>query len=134
MFVNAKKGQRDDDAGLIYEGFTGSKCLTFWYFMRGSGVGLLEVWVDDDDLLLLDGSQGNVWKKAEVHITGKDSMVSIYKMATGTFTHDSKLTETLKTFIKMQHYIYSQKNEVLIEAGPSLNCSITLYTCQVKVK
>lgn len=78
MFMNARKGLRGDDAGLIYEGFTGSKCLTFWYFMRGSGVRLLEVWVDDDDVLLLDGSQGNAWKKAELDITGKDSMVSIY--------------------------------------------------------
>ena len=78
--MNARRGQRGDDAGLIYEGFTGSKCLTFWYNMRGSGVGALEVWVDDDDVLLLEGSQGNAWKKAEVDITGENSMVSISRI------------------------------------------------------
>ena len=77
VFMNARKGQKGDDAGLLYKGFTGNKCLTFWYHMRGRGVGSLDVWVDNTNVLVLEGSQGNEWKKAKVKITGKNSEVGV---------------------------------------------------------
>ena len=90
-FIN--KGQRYDDAGLVYKGFTGSKCLTFWYHMNGRGIGWLQVWVDDMDVLVLKGAKGNAWKKAQVQITGKRSTVGIKAFQLILLIHLTKCTK-----------------------------------------
>ena len=84
--MNARKGKDQlDDAGLIYKGFSGSKCLTFWYQMKGKGVAALELWVDyatgeSKMLKRLRGSQ-IAWKKEGLKLTGKIKMVSIKDLA-----------------------------------------------------
>ena len=78
MFMNAKKGSRSDFASLLLKQFSGIKCLSFWYCMRGKDMGQLKVYVDGNRELLIDGQQGDGWKKAEVKILGFNSEVGSY--------------------------------------------------------
>lgn len=70
MFMNAKKGMRYDDAGLVYKTSAMDNCLSFWYNMRGAGAGAIEVVVDDNlPALELKGPKDTDWHRAQVMIT-----------------------------------------------------------------
>ena len=78
MYMNAKKGQQYYDAGL-YVKFSGDTCLKFWYTMRGSGAGSIEVIVDDDyykPVLELKGPKDTDWHQEQVEITGANKKVN----------------------------------------------------------
>lgn len=76
MFMDARKGMQYDDAGLFIK-FSGDTCLTFWYNMKGSGAGSIEVIVDNDQqpALELKGPKDTNWHKEQVELTGVNKKV-----------------------------------------------------------
>lgn len=79
MLMDARKGMQYDDAGLFIK-FSGDTCLTFWYNMKGSGAGSIEVIVDNDQqpALELKGPKDTNWHKEQVELTGVNKKVRQY--------------------------------------------------------
>jgi hypothetical protein len=56
------------------------RCLTFYYYMYGSGVGSLRVYTQSStaasrqEVWVASGNKGRVWNKAEVYIHGIDGI------------------------------------------------------------
>lgn len=77
-------GRRPNDNAIITSQMYGSQgCLTFWYYMYGSGVGALNVYRQDlgaaagVKLWSLQGSQENMWKRALVSIDAQNKPCQI---------------------------------------------------------
>ncbi|KAK0068562.1 MAM and LDL-receptor class A domain-containing protein 2, partial [Biomphalaria pfeifferi] len=61
-----------DNTVLISPVLTGSKCLTFWYFMWGDHVNKLNVYAGTSMNMLFwfrQGTQGKQWNQANIHFT-----------------------------------------------------------------
>ncbi|CAL1541287.1 unnamed protein product [Lymnaea stagnalis] len=60
--------QHNDNAVLVSPVQTGPKCLTFWYFMWGDQVSLLNVYAGMNTLYWFrQGTQGKQWNQANIH-------------------------------------------------------------------
>ncbi|CAG5126619.1 unnamed protein product, partial [Candidula unifasciata] len=77
-------GRRPNDNAVITSQMYGSQgCVTFWYYMYGSGIGTLNVYRRDlgttvaVKLWSLQGSQENMWKRAFVPINGHNTPCNI---------------------------------------------------------
>ena len=74
-----------DKAYLVSPQVSGTQCLKFFYHMKGSHIGSLDVYQKMGnrmvELFKKSGSQGNSWNKAEVQISsGNRYSVSIIQL------------------------------------------------------
>lgn len=97
-YVIMKKRKNHADAALINENSIGSKCLSFWYHMKGKRVGTLSVQVDNKLVLLLEGSRNNAWKKVQIKINAKKYVSATIKM--------SDISFTIKTSFQLARLLY----------------------------
>lgn len=75
--------QENDNTVLISPAMSGSKCLTFWYFMWGDHVNKLNVYAGINMNTLFwfrQGTQGKAWNQANIQI----NMYSPYQVGVET--------------------------------------------------
>ena len=70
MYIKSGGGNAGDNAVLLTPTISGEKCMTFWYYMYGTHVDALNVYVTTDGTLgtpihSIVGTQGNKWQKID---------------------------------------------------------------------
>ncbi|XP_078697415.1 MAM domain-containing protein 2-like [Branchiostoma floridae x Branchiostoma belcheri] len=94
LFIEANKkapGKKAHGLSPVYS-TTGPHCLTFYYSMKGQGIGSLNVYLrtvgmgtnDDRKLWSRSGPQGNKWSKAEVTFNTAANFQVIFEGVRGT--------------------------------------------------
>ena len=73
LYIEASYPRRQGDKALLISPqlpFSGDMCLSFYYHMYGSKMGVLNVIVNGKVLISLSGDQGNKWIKTMKTISG----------------------------------------------------------------
>ena len=115
--MNARKGREGDVASLVFKHFSGKKCMSFWYSMKGRGIDQLEIYVDYTQKFV--GKQSRGWKKAELDISGQDVDVGIYELI--------YYKNTKKEYEK---YFIRQKNWFKVKCLGKLNETLGMFETQ----
>lgn len=61
---------------LIFSPFTGSQCISFHYILLGDNQTKLTLSSGHTQVFIMNGNQGNEWKKALINVTGLTGKVS----------------------------------------------------------
>ena len=72
MYIETSSPRQLGDEAIIsrWVSLTGKSCLSFFYHMRGSGMGTLRVKLCDAVVFEKSGAQGSVWLKQELRLHG----------------------------------------------------------------
>ena len=70
--------KQGDDAKLVYRPNLGNResCISFYYHMKGKGIGELNVKVNGKIIFKKNGQQGVDWKKAQIKVKETARIVS----------------------------------------------------------
>ena len=71
MYIETSPRQQGDKAVLNSPQlqFSGSMCLTFYYYMYGSAIGTLNVTIDGNNVFTASGDKGNMWLRAATDVS-----------------------------------------------------------------
>ena len=80
MYIEASSPRKQGDNAKIQKNglaFSGNTCLRFFFHMKGSGIGTLNVFVGRDKVYEMTGAQEDLWKEANIKV----SDVGIYPVS-----------------------------------------------------
>lgn len=98
VYIETSSPRRLGDKAIIsrWVSLTGKSCLSFFYHMRGSGMGTLRVKLCDAVIFEKSGNQGSIWLKQELRLQGSGTKKLIFEGIRGrNFRGDAAIDDVM---------------------------------------